>query len=244
MKPNLKFIRHGAKVLWNDPANSEYGEYAEDHANTVYIVHSVNGRTSKTAKYPDDVVLIYDPKQGYGEAEVPASELKPYVPQYGQGSDFVRMADAFLLSTIKYADRRMKKAEAKAGEMREEMLKLLSVSEHDIKAFKKDDEFRKMAKALDEANRRLRIYEDYYLSHREPAARSLRDLAGGTNVQNTPDALARFLMRCPETEPLASDPDVRVVAEDSNGQTVPVINAWYDEQNGTVRLTVDTTFKD
>jgi len=244
MKPNLKFIHHGAKVYWNDPANADYGEFAEDHAATVYVVHSVNGSTSGVARESDDVILIYDPARGYGEAEVPACELKPYVPQYGQGSNLIRMADAFLLSTIKYADRRMKKAEAKAKDMREEMLKLLSVSKHDIKAFKKDDQFQKMAKALDEANRRLRIYEDYYLSHREPAARSLRDLAGGPNVQNTPDALARFLMRCPETEPLASDPDVRIVAEDSNGQTVPVINAWYNEQNGTVRLTVDTTFKD
>lgn len=143
MKKNYNFIRPGAKVYWNDPANSEYGEYAEDHANTVYTVQSVNGNTHGHAIEDDDTILIYDPSEGYGEAEVPARELRP--------------AEEF---------------------------------------------------------------------------------------KNTPDCLKEFLAGCPSREPGCADPEVAVVVEDENGQTLPVVHAWYDKQLGMVRLTVEAVFQD
>lgn len=115
LKNPYRFIHHGAKVIWNDPANADYGEHAEDHARTEYVVDSINGSKAGTAAEDDDIILIYDPKGNYGEAEVPAHELRE-APSATDAriSRYVREADAYFISLLKFANRRMKKAERRA----------------------------------------------------------------------------------------------------------------------------------
>lgn len=243
MKPNLKFIHHGAKVYWNDPANADYGESAEDHAATVYVVHSVNGSTSGVARESDDVILIYDPAGGYGEAEVPACELRPYFPPFrGTADEIVRHADAALLSMLRYADRRVRKAEAAERKALAEVRRLRAFSQKDLKEMRVREEMRRLRSELDDTRRRLIHYRDYYLATRQIQATSLQELR--ERFRNTPDTLIRLLMNCPERQEGCADPQVAVVVEDADGQTEPITGAWYDPQRGMVRLTVDTIFQD
>lgn len=243
MKPNLKFIHHGAKVFWNDPANADYGKFAEDHAATVYVVHSVNGSTSGVARESDDVILIYDPAGGYGEAEVPASEPRPYFPPFrGTADEIVRHADAALLSMLRYADRRVRKAEAAERKALAEVRRLRTFSQKDLNDLNVREEMRRLRSELDDTRRRLAHYRDYYLATRQIQPTTLQELR--EHFRNTPDTLIRLLMNCPERQEGCADPQVAVVVEDADGQTEPITGTWYDPQRGMVRLTVENAFKE
>lgn len=243
MKPNLKFIHHGAKVYWNDPANADYGEFAEDHAATVYVVHSVNGSTSGVARESDDVILIYDPAGGYGEAEVPASELRPYFPPFrGTADEIVRHADAALLSMLRYADRRVRKAEAAKHKALAEAQRLRAFSKKELNDLNVREELRRLRSELDDTRRRLTHYRDYYLATRQIEPTTLQELHD--HFRNTPDTLIRLLMNCPERQEGCADPQVAVVVEDADGQTEPITGAWYDARRGMVRLTIENSFKE
>ena len=242
MKPNLKFIHHGTKVYWNDPENADYEEFAEDHAATVYVVHSVNGSTSGVARESDDVILIYDPAGGYGEAEVPACELRPYFPPFrGTADEIVRHADAALLSMLRYADRRVRKAEAAERKALAEVRRLRAFSQKDLNDLNVREEMRRLRNELNDTRRRLAHYRDYYLATRQIQATTLQELC--KHFHNTPDTLIRLLMNCPERQEGCADPQVAVVVEDANGQTEPISGAWYDPQQGMVRLSIENTFK-
>lgn len=62
--------------------------------------------------------------------------------------------------------------------------------------------------------------------------------------RNTPEILRDFLAGCPSVEPGCADPEVAVVVEDQKGRIQPIVHAWYDQQRGMVRLTVEAVFQD
>ena len=62
--------------------------------------------------------------------------------------------------------------------------------------------------------------------------------------ENTPKGLCEFLAGCPSVELGCADPEVAVVVEDQNGRIQPIAHAWYDQQRGMVRLTVNAVFQD
>ncbi len=243
-----KFIHHGTGVRWNDPENAEYGPDAPAHARTRYIVHSVNGSTSARATEDDDIVLIYDPAGNFGEAEVPAHELRPYRETLDEMTTrYVRRGDAFLLSMLKYADRRLQRAEKSKHEALEQLRELRKMNNEDTLRFKKDKVIKALNKRIEsletelkQTRRQLDFYMCAYLCLKNPTAKHLAELP---SFDNRPEAIARFLLSCPSESPEASDPTVTVVAEDDNGQTLPVTGIWYDKENGTVRLTLETEFK-
>ncbi len=53
----------------------------------------------------------------------------------------------------------------------------------------------------------------------------------------TPGYIKQLLARCPLREPQATDPEVRVVVEDTEGERNPVTGVWYDPITGEVRIT-------
>ena len=181
------FIHHGARVLWDDPANADYGEWAEDHARTVYVVHSVNGKTSGQASGGGDTVLIYDPDGGYGEAEVPASELRPtHVDATRETLRHIRMADACLLSCIRYADARMKDAERRAREAERALAREKAVDRETRQRLRTEaayEELREKIRDLEREVSQLRSQRDYYMSEyfvlRDPSPMRLGESADG-----------------------------------------------------------------
>ena len=236
------FIHHGAKVLWNDPANSERGDDAENHARTPYVVYSVNGSTSGRSDCDDDVILIYDPAENYGEAEVPPWELRPYNPRPDQDTD-AKKADALLISCIKYADKRMRKAESDAREAKSKLDALLELTKEERTQLKRDaayaslnEEAHGLRQAIGKLRKELAFYQTAYVCSKQPPARDLSSF-GEDGFINTPDHIGRFLARCPLQEPQAADPDVRVVVEDGEGERNPVTGIWYDPLTGEVRIT-------
>lgn len=158
------FIHHGARVLWNDPGAGDYGEDATDHLKTEYVVHSINGSTFGTATEENDVVLIYDPQGNYGEAEVPAHELREASRlEKMRITRYVREADTFLLSCIKFADRRTRAAlrRAKAAEKRYQDLLAIKQSKGK-KTFESENAYRELRRevnALQDSMARLFLPE-------------------------------------------------------------------------------------
>lgn len=239
------FIHHGARVRWNDPAASDYGDEAKDHLTRTYIVFSINGQTKGLATEEDDIVLIYEKGSG-SEAEVYASELVE-VPETKEErvTHFTRSADLFLLSCIKYADMRRKTAEREAKEAKEELQKMFRLSKEEKAAIAKEKAYAEMKQTLSNLEQKiadlreqLNYYMSAYLILKQPKAERIDQLEEG--FKNTPDHLARFLLGVPTEEPEAMDPDVRVVCENEEGEIFPVTDAWYDKERAMVRLTIDT----
>ena len=241
------FIHHGARVHWNDPGAADYGEAAEDHLATVYIVHSINGNTRGTVTEDDDIVLIYS-KDG-SEAEVYPSELVEIKESVKERvGRYVRQADVFLISCLKYADARMKAAEKETAELREKLRRINAPKKVD-KDLAKDEVVSQLqgivkgqSVKIENLNKELKYFKAAYIALRQPEAKRLADIS--TDFDNTPEKLVRILMTCPETEPNAMDPNVHVVCEDKEGTIVPIIGAWYDNAMGAVRLSTDTSFSD
>ena len=242
------FIHHGARVLWNDPGAADYGPDRERHLKSVYVVHSVAGATGAVAVSGEDTVLIYE-HEGHSEAEVPARELRPYRP--GGASDIdVKHADAFLLSAIKYADRRMRRAEEAAREAEDRALlaqdrldTLLATVPEELRAIKKERVYQEqqalvknLSAEVGDLRQELDFYRSAYLTSKQAPARPLASFGEGGFI-NTPDHLGRFLARCPLREPQATDPEVRVVVEDAEGERNPVTGVWYDPLTGEIRIT-------
>lgn len=235
------FIHHGARVRWNDPGAADYGEGAKDHLATVYIVYSINGDTRGKATRDDDIVLIYDKDSGTQTEAYPAELVEVVESRQERIGRYVRQADIFLLSCLKYADIRAKKAEKEAKLAKEELKRTLERRKGDKALFVQEQvykDLKEQIKNLSDEVGSLRKEKDYYmsayLSLRHPEARKLSEISG--EFENTPETLAKFLMFCPSKEPLAMDPDVRVVCEDVNGEIFPITGVWYDKERGMVRL--------
>ena len=201
----------------------------------------MNGSTSGHSDCDDDVILIYDPSENYGEAEVPPWELRPYNPRPDQDTD-VRKADALLISCIKYADKRMRKAESDAREAKKKLDALLELTKEERAQLKKDaayaslnEEAHGLRQAIGKLRKELAFYQTAYVCSKQPPARDLSSF-GEDGFINTPDHIGRFLARCPLQEPQAADPDVRVVVEDGEGERNPVTGIWYDPLTGEVRI--------
>ena len=235
------FIHHGAKVFWDDPAADDYGPEKEKHLKTVYVVHSVNGKAKSKAEENDDIVLIYD-RDGCSEAEVYAGELRPWRPDTPSNIDVLK-ADAFLLSCIKHADSRMRKAEKRAISAETALQELQKASGEERASIKKErinqeqkERISALSGELGQLRKDLEFYRCSYLSEKNPVGRPLSSF-GKDGFANTPDHIGRFLARCPLREQQAADPDVRVVVETEDGECLPVTGIWYDNLNGTVRIT-------
>lgn len=195
------FIHHGAKVLWEDPCAAYYGqeEARRIFNETVYVVYSINGDTHGKAASPDDTVVIYNKFTGENH-EVAASQLvKHEEPQEKKIRRWVREADTFLVSCLRYADERMKKAEAEAADAKDELRKVLDRRKGDRALFVQEQVYKEqkqtiasLEKEVCDLRRRLDYYMAGYLSVRKPAAQRLQDLT--TAFDDTPDAIAARLL--------------------------------------------------
>lgn len=228
------FIRPGARVRWIDPAIGDYDP--EDHPGqleTVYTVVSVGGDTSPRAccEEDDDIVLI---STDHGEAEVWPTELTLVTPAPEEIGSEVRHTSPWLLSCLKWADLRRRRAEAEADRLRKQYEELARISKKDRQHYVLDKKYKEMRETLADLERKCHLLRSenaflaaFYYSHGHQEAVNLTGPA--VPFSNSACHLGRALGLVPEG-------NAPVYVEDSEGNAAPVVGCRFDPQTGTVRI--------
>lgn len=163
------FIRNGARVRWNDPAIGDVDpEERADYAARVFTVTDEFYSENPPTDYAD---LVYITNDGV-EIEVMAGELVPvkrlFAPTPEEIDDDVKAAPAWLLSCLRHADSRMRRAEKETDSLRKENARLLSLSKEERKQLKKDAliaELDAKMKAQDLTIAALRSMLEFYMPY-------------------------------------------------------------------------------